>query len=219
MELNVLSLEEKLDPRHSALVVVDVQNVFCHPEGAQIPSGLGRNMMDSMRNKLVLLLESARQVGSLIIFVRAIHDLKYVSPVYAEQLRKQGTYGKVLLNTWDADYWGDIRPSGQGREIELLKHRYNAFYGTELDLILSSNGIQTLVMTGVATGGCVYTTAVDGFFRDYYVIMVPDACADGDEKTHDVFLRRFGYAYGDVISTAELVETWNSKTAQKAALG
>ena len=65
----------------------------------------------------------------------------------------------------------------------------------------------------------MYTTAVDGFFRDYHMIMVPDACADGDEQTHDVFLRRFGYAYGDLISTAELVETWSSKTAQKAALG
>ena len=219
MEPNVLSLEEKLDPRHSALVVVDVQNVWCHPSGAQIQSGLGRSMMDSMRNKLGLMLESARQVGTLIIFVRAIHDQTYVSPVYAEQLRKQGTYGKVLLNTWDADYWGDIRPSGQGREIELLKHRYSAFYGTELDLILRSNGIKTLLMTGVATGGCVYTTAVDGFFRDYYVIMVPDACADGDEQTHDVFLKRFGYAYGDVISAPELVEIWSSKTAHKAALG
>ena len=59
----------------------------------------------------------------------------------------------------------------------ILKRRYSGFIGTELDVILRSRGRKTLVMTGIATNGCVEATARDGFMHDYYIVMVDDCCA------------------------------------------
>lgn len=217
-----LALEEKLKPEHTALVVVDVQNAFCHPQGIrsrQSDSGQSAAIMESMRSNLLFLLDSARRAGSLRIFVRAIHDLVYVSPVYAEQMRKQGTLGGITRDSWDADYWGDeIRPNLGPREVEILKHRYSAFRGTDLDVVLRSNSIKTLVMTGVATGGCVISTAIDGFFEDYYVVMASDAMADRDKQVQEMLLRRFGQAFGDVLSSSEIVEIWSTAAARLGVL-
>ena len=220
MQDTVLTLEQKLKPGHTAVLIIDVQNDMCHPEGPVAQGGFPTSMMAAMRDRLGPFLEDARRTGALLIFVRAIHDLVYASPVYAEQLQKQGTYGKAFLSgTWGADYWEDIRPAGNPREAEIIKHRYSAFHGTELDLILRSNGIKTLLMTGTATGGCVYTTAVDGFFKDYYMVMVSDSVADRDEVTQEVFLDRFGHAYGDVLPSSEIVKTWDRIAVQAAASG
>ena len=215
MQEQVPNLDQKLDPRHTAILVIDVQNDMCHADGVCARGGFDIGMMDPMKVSLRSLLDGARGTGALLVFVRAIHDPVYTSPVYAEQLQKQGTYGKAFLSgTWGADYWEDIRPAGNPREAEIIKHRYSAFHGTELDLILRSNGIKTLVMTGVATGGCVYTTAVDGFFRDYYVVITSDSTADADEQTHSVFLRRFQYAYGDVVPSTEILEILSAAAAR-----
>ncbi len=210
MQEKVLTLDEKLNPQHTAILVIDVQNGSCHVDGVAAPADFSRSMIPSMKATLRLLLEDARRAGALIVYVRAIHDLAYLSPPYAEQLQKQGTYGKTLSGSWEADYCDEIRPTGGPKEVEIIKHRYNAFHGTELDLLLRSNGIKTLVMTGFATGGCVYTTAVDGLFRDYYVIMAEDAAADRDDEAHRVFLRRFQWAYGDVIPSSKIAEIWKT---------
>ena len=216
MQENILTLEEKLNTQHTAILVIDVQNGSCHIDGVAAPASFNSSMIPSMKATLPLLLEDARRAGVLIVYVRAIHDLAYLSPPYAEQLQKQGTYGKSVSGSWEADYCAEIRPTGGRREVEIIKHRYNAFHGTELDLLLRSNGIKTLVMTGFATGGCVYTTAVDGLFRDYYVIMAEGSLADRDDEAHRVFLRRFQWAYGDVVPTSKIVEIW--KTADSPLL-
>ena len=216
MQENIPTLEEKLHPQHTAILVIDVQNGSCHIDGVAAPASFNSSMIPSMKATLALLLEDARRAGVLIVYVRAIHDLAYLSPPYAEQLQKQGTYGKSVSGSWEADYCDEVRPTGGPREVEIIKHRYNAFHGTELDLLLRSNGIKTLVMTGFATGGCVYTTAVDGLFKDYYVIMAEGSLADRDDEAHRVFLHRFQWAYGDVVPTSKIVEIW--KTADSPLL-
>src|SRR6185369_10127997 len=101
------------------------------------------------------LLASARRARVLTVFIQMYGDAKYESaPTRALHLRRSGgrTRGgdrdagsaSVLEGTWGADFYDDIRPDGVSREVVVNKWRYSAFAGTNLDLVLRSNGIKTM---------------------------------------------------------------------------
>ncbi len=210
--MKVHTLEEKLDPRHSALLIVDVQNAFCHPKGLR---GNAPNFnliaLEAMKANLLALLAAARKTGVLRVFIRAIHDEVYVSGPYAEKLYQQRTLGKITLGSWEADYWGqELQPKPGAKEAEVLKHRYTAFHGTNLNVILRSNGVKTIIVTGVAASGCVMATAMDGFFNDYFVVLATDAVADRDKEAHQVFERRLKASWGDCATTKEITRLWKA---------
>lgn len=203
-----LSLERKLAPAHTALLVVDVQNAWCDPRGVRFMQR-PPEVLAGLQTHLNVLLGAAREAGALIVFVRMAHDPATLSPAYAEQLRRQGTLGSIVTGSWDAELWADIRPQpGKLREVEVTKHRYSAFNRTDLDVVLKSNGIRTLVVSGVATAGCVFATALDGFLNDYYTIIAGDAVADRDQTAHAVFLQRFRDTCGEVLTATEIAALW-----------
>lgn len=213
-----LSRAEKLYPAHTAVLVVDVQNAWCHRDG---PRFLNREpeVLATLKLNLELLTRSARASSALRVFIRTAHDPVFLSPAYGEQLRIQGTYGRIVAGSWDADYWEDMRPQRECRDVEVTKHRYSAFRGTNLELVLSSNGIKTIVVCGVATGGCVFATALEGFLGDYYTVIAADAVADRDQTVHDVFLRRFQDTCGEVLSAADIVKSWPLTTSARCDNG
>jgi ureidoacrylate peracid hydrolase len=90
----------------------------------------------------------------------------------------------------------------------VTKHRYSGFVGTELDMVLRSHGIKTVVMTGEATNVCVETTARDAFMRDYYVAFVSDCTASGSQAAHDATLVTMGRHFGTVLTSDDIVSTW-----------
>ena len=210
------SLPEKLDPRHTALVVIDVQNDFCHPNGhSRKRAGIVSEAHAAMRTNLVPLLDAARQADALRVFVRITNYPKYLSAPAAERLDKIGFLGKCLLEgSWGADYWEEIRPLPDNpRELEVVKHRYSAFWGTNLDQLLRSQGIQTLVFAGLATSGCVESTARDGLMADYFVMLAADCCAD-DAESHRNTLRKFERSFGEVLTAQQVIEMWGSAPAK-----
>ena len=141
-------------------------------------------------------------------------DAAYQSaPTKALQRRRQRAGGgdghrAVLQGTWGGDFYDDIRPDLSGSDIVVHKYRYSAFAGTNLDLVLRSHGIKTLVMCGDATSGCVESTTRDGFFADYYVVTAGDACADFDVDRHAASLRKMDLSFGYVTSVNELATFW-----------
>ena len=90
----------------------------------------------------------------------------------------------------------------------VTKHRFGAFTGTDLDVILRSQGIKTVVMTGIATNICVESTAREAFMRDYFVVLADDACAAYSRAQHDTTLANIDIAFGVVHKTEELIEHW-----------
>ncbi len=90
----------------------------------------------------------------------------------------------------------------------VTKHRYSAFWGTDIDLVLRSNGIKSLVLAGVVTEGCVESTARDGFFRDYYVVVLSDASAGTSKARHDAALTHLGRGFGLVMDTEAVLGAW-----------
>ena len=216
------TLTERLAPQHTAIVVVDAQNDFCEPEGAATRNAREGGSLyngESLEVNLPGLLAAARRAGAWLVFVRVINDPVYLSPPCKERLDRAGILGNALLEgTWGADYWRDFRPvPGNPRELEIVKHRYSAFTGTNFDQLMKSNGIKTLAFTGLATSGCVESSARDALFHDYYSVMVSDCVADGDRESHDAALRKFARTFGDVVDSREVVGAWQSEAAAGGA--
>lgn len=209
------TIQEQVNPIHTALIIVDVQNDFVHPElGARAK---GANLwMDAplyprMVEKLGTLLEEARKSNCLIIFLQDIEDSQYISDVYASHMQQSGSFGKLCQSgTYGADFYGDIRPTDSVKEITVTKHRYSGFSGTNLDLVLRSNNIRTVIVTGVVTSCCVESTARDAFLNDYYTVTAGDACADGDSNAHEATLSALAKYFGFVTTVDTLTEIWAS---------
>jgi ureidoacrylate peracid hydrolase len=201
------SLADRVEPRQCTLIVVDVQNDFCHQNGSMAKAGQDLSMVQQMVPRLLRLIAEARRVGVPIIYTQAVHTPWTDSQTWQTRL---GTLEVELPrhcreNTWGADFY-QVAPL-QDERI-LVKRRYSAFYGTELDLMLRARGIQTLILTGVATNVCVETTARDGFMRDYHIVFLEDCTAAYDQQQHQAALANVSSFFGQVASSQQLLEIW-----------
>ena len=100
---------------------------------------------------------------------------------------------------------GAIHPAlaPKADEVVITKHRVSAFTGTDLDMILRANEIETVILLGIATSGVVLSTLADAFDLDYRVVVVKDACADIDRDLHECLIDRFFPKRATVISATE----------------
>jgi len=199
----LLTLPQKVDPRHTTVLVIDVQNDFCAPNGYYDLTGAHLAGIHDMIPRLQRLLSDARHAGVPVIFVAAGYDAEYVSSVQRERHLRR--FGRVLpvcpSGTWGADFFGVAPLPG---EPVIVKRRYSAFHGTDLDLLLRNRAIRTLVLVGVATNVCVETAARDGYMRDYYVVIVGDCTAARDNEAHRAALANVEANFG-VVATADLL--------------
>jgi nicotinamidase-related amidase len=89
-------------------------------------------------------------------------------------------------------------------DIVVRKQRVGAFSTTDLHEQLQARGIDTLILAGISTSGCVHSTVLDAFDRDYRVIVLADGCADPDQDVHRFLLERVFTKRGEVIEVREL---------------
>ena len=145
------SFEEKVHPAHSAVIVVDVQNDFCHDEGWMGKKGRKVPLRDvqAMVPRLSRFIDAARDRRTPILWVRGAYDEVFLAANQRERIQRRG-YGSAscLSGTWGQDFY-ILRPK-EG-EVVVTKHRADAIEGTNLDGVLKSNGIHTLLITGVTT--------------------------------------------------------------------
>ncbi len=202
-------LDEKIGPSSCALVVVDVQNDFCHPDGLHQTMGEDLSRMPAMVAQLEKLVAAARKANILIVWVRATYEELLQGPPMAEVLAKgSGTCARYADGSWGADWFGNIRPQDRPNEIVVSKHRASAFWDTPIDLYLRSNGVSTIVVAGVATSGCVESTVRDAFFRNYYVVLAGDCCGDYALERHEYALRKLGTMFGVTEPSTAIIESW-----------
>ena len=184
------TLSEKVDPKHSALILVDVQNDFCADGGAMHREGRDLTLVKRMIPRLERLLEASRAANVPCIWIRCAYNTgpnHYLSEVWLEQAkrRRNGAYVSYPVcepGEWNGDFF-QVKPLAS--EVIVTKHRYGAFEGTDLDLVLRSRGVRTVIMTGVATNVCVETTARQAFLKDYYVVFTSDCSATFSQAAHD----------------------------------
>jgi nicotinamidase-related amidase len=186
------TLEELVVPKHTALIIVDAQNDFCSPGGCfdQLPES-DMKLMTPFINRTKSLLSAARRAKLIVIFTKATN---YPGGMYksAPDLARKTEYldpDSPLICAYGE--WGDqiideLKPLPA--EIIISKHRHNSFIGTELDLVLRSNGIKTVIITGVATERCVLATITGAIGHDYYVVVPRDCVASPKIDMHDATL-------------------------------
>jgi ureidoacrylate peracid hydrolase len=207
LEQLLTTLEQKVSPKHSALIVVDVQNDFVadggyfHQVGGDV-----RKIQSFAIPPLLRLIDKAREAGVLVVFIQAIYDDQYLSaPMRERDLRTRREMPKCQSGTWGADFFA-VRPL-PGEPV-VIKHRYSGMINTELDALLKQRGIKSLLMTGVATDTCVEATARDAYFIDYYVSLIADCCGALDDEDHLTAVKRFARDYGLVVTSSDVIDAW-----------
>jgi ureidoacrylate peracid hydrolase len=167
-----------------------------------------------MLPRLQHLLSAARAASVTPIFLRYAQTESTQSEVHLEQrARGRADLPYCQEGTVGADFYA-VAPLPN--EVVVTKHRYSGFIGTDLDVVLRSRRIRTLVMTGIATNGCVEATARDGFMHDYYIVFTADCSASYSEELHQGTLTNIADAYGVVVNSAELVGLWHEDGRQTA---
>jgi len=204
-------LSELVDPSHTALLVIDMQCDFVEENGVFADMGINLSMYGEAKPKMKNLLHIARQEGVLVIHLKntALPDRMSDSPAQIRFNLKMhnGFRGSApsLQYTVPGTPGFDFAPGFEplAGELVVQKFRSSGFWGTNLDMILRSNGIKTVVVTGCTTEGCVESTARDAMFSDYFVVIAEDCVASDDREQHEASLllmkHRFDLANGSAI--------------------
>jgi ureidoacrylate peracid hydrolase len=209
------TLEQKVSPAHTALLVVDVQNDFVADGGFFDRVGADVRTIQRSIPPLARLIERARQAGVLVVFIQAIYDPQCLSAPMRERDRRVGReMPRCLTGSWGADFHA-IAPRLD--EPVVIKHRYSAFANTQLDELLKRRGVRSLLLTGVFTDTCVESTGRDAYFIDYYVSLVTDCCAGASERDHVAAIARFERDYGSIVTSADVIGAWERSGALAAS--
>lgn len=201
------SLDEKVRPEHTALIVVDVQNDFCHSDGAYVKRGNDVSLIQAMVPKLQKTIESARERGVPVIFLRIVQSPDTNSDAWEALESDDDGPRLVLEDTWGAEFYEPIKPLPGEREI--IKHRHSGFNRTPLDLLLRSQGIKTVVLGGVASNVCVEATAREAADNDYYVVFLEDGAASAKQSLHDDALFTIRTYIGEVATCQQVISAWD----------
>lgn len=168
----------------SALMVMDLINDVVHPEGKFADHGYPEQVARrGVLERAGVAIQRARAAGIPVIYV-----VVGFSPGYAEWPAGSPVFGdsrelrKLTLGGWGTQVHDALKP--QPEDPVVVKRRISPFYGTELDLLLRTQGIDTLLLTGVSTDLVVLSTARDGHDRDYRIVVLEDATAARTEELH-----------------------------------
>jgi nicotinamidase-related amidase len=207
------TLEERVEPRHTALLVVDMQNDYCAPEGASGRNGRDLSAVRATIPLIVDLIATARPAGVPIVYTKYTLGPNGAGLSGPEILRRGRNFAgmqSTIKGTWGHDLIDEM-PYDAERDIVVEKRRLSAFIGTDLDLILRGRGIKTVAIAGVVTQGCVECTVRDAAAFDYYVAVPTDCVASTEAKAHETSLACMATAlrYPDALTTsAALREIW-----------
>lgn len=199
---------DHVNPAHTALVVVDVQNDFCDP--VDYPTAAG------MLPRLRALIAQARDAGVRVVFTRAVHSEATDSAVWRTRFDfRPHRHDTCRAGSPGADFHRDVQPTEA--DMVITKHRYSAFIGTPLELQLHALGIQTLVFTGIATNVCVESTARDAFQRDFHVVLVRDCTATSSAQLQEAAEENVRRHFGVVCTADEMAAAWAASSARGGA--
>ena len=182
----------RFDASTTAVVVVDMQNDFAHPQGMFGRAGIDLSAIHATVAPTQLVLGAARAAGIKIIYLKmafrsdlsdagspdAPNWLKHIPMRAGENVTApDGSASRVLIrDTWNTDIIDELTPMDS--ETIVYKSRFSGFYETELDNILRGWAIQHLVFTGCTTSVCVESTVKDAMFRDYHCVVLEDCTAE-----------------------------------------
>lgn len=198
--------EPFIDPRVTALLVLDMQKGFCHPESRMEKAGIGTANQRAIVPNVLRLIEIARQHQLPVFWSQQIHFPEDVTRrrrrIPSHQAKQRWT--PCLRGTWEVDLVDEVRPAIRPEDYIIEKHRASMFFETTLDAKLRMLGIEQVIVSGTTTAFCVETTIRDAYYRDYDVVVPRDCVADPRPHFHADTLAKVETFFGAVVSLEEL---------------
>ena len=178
----------EIERANTALLVMDMENDIVHEEGAFKDFGFAQMVKDNdVLGKVSRLLDSARRAGVKVIYI----SVKF-RPGHPEASRSAGLFQAVVdanalvEGTWGAEIHKALTPR-EGEPV-VTKRAVSAFASSDLEKLLKTSGITTLILSGVATNFVVEGTAREALDKGYNVYVVGDCCASVSQEAHDASL-------------------------------
>lgn len=187
-----------IDRGKVALLVIDLQNAFCHEEGTLGKSGLDTKHLSSILPRLRKTIEECQGASIPVLWTVQEHferDLRRGrKSLPAHTSKRKGI--SALAGTWDAGIVDELKDLVTDPSYVIRKHRFGGFYETRLNIVLEQLGVSALFVTGLTTNACVETTIREAYLRDYDVIGIED-CISGvnpewEASAKDVWRHYFG---------------------------
>lgn len=180
-------------PTKTALIIIDMQNHFLPMTGLALPN--------------IIKLNNFFASHSLPrIFTQHGHSVAELTPPFRNQLvRKWGLDNSIATGSHGWELIPAVGKLVTADSPVVAKNTYDAFLNTELDDVLRRGGVQRVVVCGVMTDCCCDTTARTAFNKGYETWLVKDATGSANETQHKRGLAAFGFAFGDVVDTDEVV--------------
>lgn len=172
-------LDIAIDRKDTALLVVDIQNGFCHKDSMMARAGIDTTRQQAVVPNILRIVRLCRAAGLPILASRQVHfenDLTRRIHKIPSHMDKRN-YFPCLRGTMDAELVSEFQAELKPEDHVFEKHRPSCFFDTTLDTKLRMLGIQMLIVTGVATNYCVESTIRDAYFRDYDVVVPSDCVA------------------------------------------
>lgn len=204
--MNSEKLKVKVHPDYTALVMVDMQRDYCCEGGVLEKMGFDINPSKKLATRLNEFVSQARRILKFIIHLRMELNSSLRSPALAEHYERVGLQRKHDPSL--SEFYGVTPKEG---EVVIPKYRYSGFVSTYFDRYLRSNGIKTLVLTGLSTNVCVESTARDGFMRDYHIVVPKDMTEGTSSDAKKWSLLNIDTFFGEVVDSKDLLDCWGWK--------
>jgi len=199
-----------LSHKNVALLVIDVQQEYFKPGG---PAAF--DSASTILTNLSRLIEGFRRAGRPVIFIKHMHRKDGSDAGRMGDFGSPDDQSSFVEGTPEVELHPEL--DHRQDDIVVVKRRYSAFAGTDLEAVLRTAGVQAIVLCGMMTSFCCETTARDGHGRDYEVLFVPDAIAgpdledvDGAKVSHLEVMRSTTTAlaagFAEIVSTTEVLE-------------
>ena len=183
----------RLNESASALLVIDMQRFFLEETSPTFTCG-GVAIMPSVKR----VVDAFRQAGRPVIFTRHVHHPGDLD----SGIMGWWWEGKCLEGSPESEVHADLAPSPNEKVV--FKHRYSAFYNTDLETVLRCLKVEDVVISGIMTNMCCESTARDAYSRDYRVFFLADGTGTINEEMHLASLLNlaFGFAY---VTTSDAI--------------
>lgn len=210
---------DAIAPERAALLVIDMQNAFCHPEGTLGVSGVDVQPAQATVAPMRRLATAFADARVPVIWTEQVHlehDASRAGKVLPSHTAKRARVS-ALSGTWDAAIVDELADLVTDPTYLVTKHRFGAFYQTRLETLLAMLGVQALFVAGVTANACVETTLREAYLRDYDVVAVTDAIAAVRPQWTDT-AQAVWQQYLGVLATSDDVMQWLEEARRPRAL-
>jgi nicotinamidase-related amidase len=185
----------QLNKKRAGLLVIDMQKFFLDPTSPTFTRG-GLAVLPRLKR----LTQVFREANRPVIYTCHVHHPGHIDA----GIMKWWWPGMCMEGSAESRVHEDIAPLPNEKVI--FKHRYSAFYNTDLEMVLRCLKIEDLVISGIMTNLSCESTARDAYYRDYRVFFLADGTASMNEEMHLTSLLNLAFGFAYVTTTNEIIQ-------------